>query len=207
MLHKNLSRLSSSEDLLSSNTSFHDLNVLEDLNPVLKKHRLNNNEPIKREKRYSAEIIIELKDRNDKVVPARALCDTGCSGTIILKDKVQKGRVQSKKKRRTKWKMYGGIFTTRYKSLIDFKMPEFDNDKVVTWACNVDDKTPQENAPYDMIIGMDLMTEIGIVIDCEDKVIKWEGQDIPMKEHHLISSQEVLEMMYLGLTCSKIHHF
>ena len=51
MLHKNLSRLSSSEDLLSSNTSFHDLNVLEDLNPVLKKKRLNNNEPIKCEKR------------------------------------------------------------------------------------------------------------------------------------------------------------
>ena len=94
--------------------------------------------------------------------------------------------------------MYGGVFTTRYQSLIDFKVPEFDNDKVVTWACNVDDKTPQENAQYDMIIGMDLMTEIGIVIDCEDKVIKWEGQEIPMKENHLLSLQEVLEMMYFA---------
>ena len=42
------------------------------------------------------------------------------------------------------------------------------------------------------------MTEIGIVIDCEDKVIRWEAQEIPMKEHHLLSSQEVLEIVYFA---------
>ena len=141
--------------------------------------------------------MVELKDREGKTVPARALCDTGTSGTIILKNKVQKGRVQSKKKRRTKWKTHGGVFTTNYQSLIDFKLPEFDTNKVITWPCHVDDKTIKENAQFDMIIGMDLMVDIGLVVDCENKLIKWEEMTIPVKQRNLLSSNEVLEMIYL----------
>ena len=43
-----------------------------------------------------------------------------------------------------------------------------------------------------MIIGMDLMTELGLVIDLEQKEIKWEGISIPLKPRGLINNKELL---------------
>ena len=55
-------------------------------------------------------MLIEWKDRDVNTVLAIALCDTGNSGTIILKEKVQKGKVHFKKNRTTKWKTTGVVF-------------------------------------------------------------------------------------------------
>ena len=89
------------------------------------------------------------------------------------------------------------MFPTRQESLVDFKRPELHHDKTVTWACHVDDKTSPNNAQYDMIIGMDLMINIGLTVDCENKCIKWEGEDIPLKEKELLSNKELLEIIYM----------
>jgi hypothetical protein len=76
-------------------------------------------------------------------------------------------------KKRTKWKILGGTFTTNYEPLLDFKFPELSTSKVVTWQAHVDDKTSNKEAAYDMIMGMDLMTSTGITVDCEQRCIKW----------------------------------
>jgi hypothetical protein len=41
-------------------------------------------------KQYTAGIIVELKNREGKTVPIKALCDTGTTSTIILIHVVQK---------------------------------------------------------------------------------------------------------------------
>ena len=170
-------------------------NLEEDLHPLLKRRRMI--EPPQREKKYSAAIIVEVTNREGKIVPIKALCDTGASGTIILKDKVKKGRIKTSPKKRVKWHTQGGTFTTRQESLIDFKLPEFNNNKIVTWSCHVDDKTDPKSAQYDMILGMDLMIAIGLTVDCENKCIKWEGIDIPLKEKELLTNKEILEQIFL----------
>ena len=76
----------------------------------------------------------------------------------------------------------GGNFTTNQKALIDFKFPELSTGKNITWICHVDNKTPKEQAMYDLIIGMDLMTEIGIVVDTKTKEVRWEGHTTPLKQ-------------------------
>jgi hypothetical protein len=114
------------------------------------------------------------------VVPMRALLDTGTTATIILREFVGKGRSRTNTKKRTKWKTIGGTFTTNYESLLDFKFPEISTSKVVTWQAHVDDKTPSKEAAYDMIMGMDLMTFIGITVDCEQRCIRWGGTEIPL---------------------------
>jgi hypothetical protein len=78
-----------------------------------------------------------------------------------------KDRARTNTKKRTKWKTLGGRFTTNYKSLFDFKFPELSTRKVVTWQAHVDDKTSSKEAAFIMIMGMDLMTSIGITLDCE----------------------------------------
>jgi hypothetical protein len=73
---------------------------------------------------YSADIIVEIKNRDGTVVPMRALLDTGTTATIILIEFLGKGRARTNKKKRTKWKTLGGTFTTNYESLLDFKFSE-----------------------------------------------------------------------------------
>jgi hypothetical protein len=51
--------------------------------------------------------------------------------------------------------------------------PELSTSKVVTWQAHVDDKKSSKEAAYDMIMGMDLMTSIGITVDCEQRCIRW----------------------------------
>jgi hypothetical protein len=122
--------------------------------------------PEKKPVQYTAHIIVEINNREGTVVPIRSLLDTGTTSTIILREFVRKYRACTNKKKRTKWKTLGGTFTTNYESLLDFKFPEISTRKVVTWQAHVDDKNSSKEAAYYMIMGMDLMTSIGIIVDC-----------------------------------------
>jgi hypothetical protein len=79
---------------------------------------------------YTADIIVEIKNRDGTVVLMRALLDTGNTATIILREFVGKGRARTNTKTRTKWKTLGGTFTTNYESLLDFKFPKI-SDKLL----------------------------------------------------------------------------
>jgi hypothetical protein len=111
----------------------------------------------------------------------RALLDTGTTATIILGEFVGKGRSRANTKKRTKWKTLGGTFTTSYESLLNFKFAELSTSKVVTWQAHVDDKNSSKEVTYDMIMGMDLMTSIGITVYCDQRCIRWGGTEIPLK--------------------------
>jgi hypothetical protein len=73
---------------------------------------------------YTADIIVEIKNRDGTVVPMRALLDTVTTATIILREFVGKGRAHTDTHKITKWKTLGGTFTTNYESLLDFKFPK-----------------------------------------------------------------------------------
>ena len=62
--------------------------------------------------------------------------------------------------------------------------------------CHVDDTTPPDKAQYDLIIGMDLMVEIGIMVDTNAKLICWEDNSIPLKERGLLQNQQLLHQLY-----------
>jgi hypothetical protein len=47
-----------------------------------------------------------------------------------------------------------------------------------------------------MIMGMDLMTSIGIKVDCEQRCIIWGVPDIPLKIRNTLSDDEILHMLY-----------
>jgi hypothetical protein len=109
---------------------------------------------------------------------------------------VRAGRARTNTKKRTKWKILGGISTTNYESLLDFKFPELSTSKVVTWQAHVDDKTSSKEAAYDMIMGMDFMTSIVIMIYCKQRCIRWGGTKIPLKTTNTLSNDEILHMLY-----------
>jgi hypothetical protein len=47
-----------------------------------------------------------------------------------------------------------------------------------------------------MIMGMDLMTSIGITMDCEQRCIRWGGTEIPLKTRNTLSDDENFHMLY-----------
>jgi hypothetical protein len=117
---------------------------------------------------------------------------------------VGKGRSRTNTKKRAKLKALGGTFTTNYESLLDFKFPELSTSKVVTRQAHVDDKTSSKEAAYDMIMGMDLMTFIGISVDCAQKCIRWGGTEIPLKTRNTLNNDELLHMLYHAANDSDI---
>jgi hypothetical protein len=106
------------------------------------------------------------------------------------------GRARTNTNKITKCKTLGGTFTTDYESLLDFKFREISTSKVVTWQAHVDDKTSIKEATYDTIMGMDLMTSIGITVNCEQRCIRWGGTKIPLKTRATLNYNESLHMLY-----------
>ena len=148
-------------------------------------------------KHYCAKIIIEIEDRDGNLVPARALVDTGTMLTIVLRKFVRKGRAHTyKKPKPTVWKTLGGVFKMKRKALINFKFPELSTTKSVTWACHVNENALTETSLYDMIVGMDLLTEISLYVDTEAKVIHWEGAEIPLKERGDLHDAGMTQVLY-----------
>jgi hypothetical protein len=47
-----------------------------------------------------------------------------------------------------------------------------------------------------MIMGMDLMTSIGIKVDCDQRCIRWGGTEIPLKTIATLNNDEILHMLY-----------
>jgi hypothetical protein len=73
---------------------------------------------------YTADIIVEIKNRDGTVVPMRALLDTGTTSTIILREFVGRGRTRTDTKKITKWNSLGGTFTPNYEPCLDFNSPK-----------------------------------------------------------------------------------
>jgi hypothetical protein len=73
-------------------------------------------------------------------------------------------------------------------------LPEFSTSEVIQWICHEDLNTLHKNAQYDMIIGADLLSELGIEINFSTQRIIWEGIEIPMKDKHIISDLQMLQL-------------
>jgi predicted aspartyl protease len=130
--------------------------------------------------KYTTEIIVEVRDKNGVMVPIRALLDTGTSTMIILEPFVREGTAHTNTCGAQQWKTLGGRFATT--STARFRFPELDNTKMITWPCLVDDETKPTEASYDMLLGLDLMVEVGIVINTATRMIYWNETSVSLQE-------------------------
>jgi transposase InsO family protein len=94
----------------------------------------------------------------------------------------------------------GGKFVTKRKALIDFTFPELSTQKIVSCTCHVDDKTNPEHALYDMIIGMDLMTDLGLYVNTATKQVVWENDEVrhesPLRQRGELHNRKELHGAY-----------
>ena len=83
--------------------------------------------------------------------------DSGCSSSIVTGRLVEK--LYPEKDAPMQWKTQAGNITTDLKVNIYFTLPALIATDIVMWNCHVDDSA---NGRYDMILGRDLLTELGL---------------------------------------------
>jgi hypothetical protein len=84
------------------------------------------------------------------------LLDTGCTRTIMKRDKLPDKFFESRKQiSEVSWATNAGKFVTKYKITLQFSLPEFAPSREINWNVAVDDTAQQSK--YDMIIGRDLL--------------------------------------------------
>ena len=110
------------------------------------------------------------------------LFDSGSQGCVV-KSKFVKQYQFIKGSSKEEWITKAGTFMTDGQARISFTMDEFDPHRVVTWDMHVYDSNDEEDQ-FDMIIGEDLMRELGIKLDYKLGSITWDGLTRPMRSVH-----------------------
>jgi hypothetical protein len=83
--------------------------------------------------------------------------------------------------------------------LVTLSLPEFNLKKQMhsSWAFHVDDRS-ESSSTYDMIMGRDLLGELGIIMNFNDRTVTWDTDTIPMKDRGTLSSVEALIEVYMS---------
>ena len=118
--------------------------------------------------------------KGNKKQNIKVLLDSGASGTIISSQFTKLLNLQSGK--RCKWNTMAGSFTTKHDCLINFNLPELHPTASIKYLVHV---TPHM-ANYDMILGRDILQDLGIVLDFQERQIRWKEYYTPMKNPEIL---------------------
>ena len=132
------------------------------------------------------------KYKNQYIKRMRILFDSGCEATLVNKAIVRK--LPKIKGNTVNWSTKAGSFQTSEKCLINFKLPFLHEQKEITWTAYVEPSN-QDEIKYDMIIGRDLMREIGIDIRFSDEKVIWDGAEIEMKHPDFLKEKRWVNLL------------
>ena len=106
----------------------------------------------------------------------KVLLDSGASGSIASSESIP--AIKTKSTASTVWTTAAGSFTTSAKTTIDLVFPEFSLSRVVHAKLHV---TAERLSGYNLILGRDMLSALGIILDFSRDIIIWEEGELPMK--------------------------
>ena len=109
-------------------------------------------------------------------VNIRILFDSGGSGTVLNKKFAKK--LRQDKCPTVEWTTMAGKVSTSKKAKVQFSLPEFFEDRLIEWRVHLADSLGN----YDMIIGRDILSELGIDLHFSTLTCTWEQRTISMRE-------------------------
>ena len=120
-------------------------------------------------------IVFGLLRKSDHTTPLKILLDSGASSTLIKASKTQ--TLKKTKSDTVKWTTSSGSFRTKQKVEVNIALPELSNNRTICAHVHVTSTLNE----FDMIIGRDLLSEIGITLNFKEHSIQWDDIEIPMK--------------------------
>jgi hypothetical protein len=70
-------------------------------------------------------------------------------------------------------------------------LPEFSDKKNITWHFSIFER---DDVGYDMVIGRDLMLELGMEFFFVKKTVSWESIEIPMRDFNRLRKWNISKM-------------
>ena len=118
-----------------------------------------------------------LSNGRPRIRPLKILLDSGSSSTLISSTMTK--NLRNKAEKETSWVTAAGEFKTQGHCKVLFQMPEFHESKTIQYDVHV----TTQNMGYDMIIGRDLLHELGITMTFagSESSMTWNESTIPMK--------------------------
>ena len=107
-----------------------------------------------------------------------------CTTESLIDPKAMKFLTYNVTKEPTTWETGGENFTSREKICIsDLALPCFTTKRKFSNKFHI--LPPKTNSPrkYALILGMDLLSWLGLVVDLKEKTLTWDGVSIPMVPH------------------------
>ena len=114
----------------------------------------------------------------------KVLLDSGARQSIAKYSVLKKLRF--KKASPTFWKTTSSTFSTTAKCRTEFMLPELSTTKRIVWDFHV----TKQQMSYNLKIGRDLLSELGIALDFSTDTIQWEDIQMPMKHPTCIHNIE-----------------
>ena len=113
----------------------------------------------------------QARNKNVKI-----LLDSGASASIIHHSYLRKNDF-TQDKTIHEWTTMAGTFKTTRTAKIELKLPELNSTANIAVKCHV----TKEKSNYDLIIGRDVLRELGITLDFSNNTTNWQDITIPMK--------------------------
>ena len=112
-----------------------------------------------------------------KPAPLTALLDSGGSGCLIAAKHVKNLRVRQDRSTTVTWSTPGGVLETNKVCIAQLKLDELLPTKIIEWRFYV----APSLGNYDVIIGRDMLDDLGIDLRFSDRVVHCEGNELPFK--------------------------
>jgi hypothetical protein len=109
------------------------------------------------------------------------------------------GKLKKKSSKETTWNTKAGSFNTNSKCKISFVLPEFHENRDISANVYVDN-SPSEDCKYDMIIGRDILSALGIDLVFSEGVMLWDNAIVPMRATTWLAAHNI------DLYEAHIHH-
>ncbi len=130
--------------------------------------------------------------KSSHTVRLRILFDTGCEGTLIS-HKVSNG-LKMTESDPIKWVTKAGTFTSDSRCQLELKLPAFHENKVIHWEAFVE-PTSNDLGKYDLIIGRDLMHEIGLDILFSKEKMVWDNASVSMQHSSFLDEDRWVDLL------------
>jgi hypothetical protein len=103
------------------------------------------------------------------------LLDSGASASLIKQ--ARETNLKTIPAEQTRWTTSAGTFNTNKQAMIHIILPELHEKKTITFNCHIAPTLGE----YDIIIGRDILRQLGIILNFQQETIEWDDAVIPMK--------------------------
>ena len=82
-----------------------------------------------------------------------------------------------------------GMYCTTNDVKVPFRIPEFSKNNIIPHKFHVDNNEGESGIGYDMIIGRDLMVQVGFSDNFKRQLLQWDGDIVLMKKPSVLLGQ------------------